>query len=173
MPPSARRAISSAASWLSLNCSCFAIYSRYSAISGVSMRRKLWRWQRDRMVAGTFCSSVVARMNMRCSGGSSSIFSRALKAEVDSMCTSSTIYTRFFTVVGENTASSRRARTFSTPLLEAASSSTTSITEPSAMPRQAAHLPQGLPSTGCSQFTALARMRAQVVLPVPRVPINI
>ena len=89
------------------------------------------------------------------------------------MCTSSMMYTRFFTVVGEKIASSLSARTFSTPLLEAASSSTTSITEPSAIPRQAGHLPQGLPSTGFSQLTALARMRAQVVLPVPRVPMNI
>ena len=31
---------------------------------------------------------------------------------------------------------------------------------------------QGLPSTGCSQFTARARILAQVVLPVPRVPVN-
>ena len=54
-----------------------------------SRRRKLCRWQRDRIVAGTFCSSVVARMNIRCSGGSSKIFSRALKAAVESMCTSS------------------------------------------------------------------------------------
>ena len=45
-------------------------------------------------MAGTLCSSVVARMNIRCSGGSSSVLSSALNAEVDSMCTSSMIYTR-------------------------------------------------------------------------------
>ena len=44
----------------------------------------------------------------------------------ESMCTSSMIYTRLRTLAGENTASSRRARTLSTPLLDAASSSTTS-----------------------------------------------
>ena len=55
----------------------------------VSSRLKAWRWQRERMVAGTFCSSVVARMNIRCSGGSSKIFNRALKAAVESICTSS------------------------------------------------------------------------------------
>ena len=65
------------------------------------MRLKENRWHRDRMVAGTLWSSVVARMNIRCSGGSSRIFSRALKAGVDSIWTSSTMYTRFFTLAGE------------------------------------------------------------------------
>ena len=35
------------------------------------------------------CFSVVARMKMACRGGSSSVFRKALKAEADSMCTSS------------------------------------------------------------------------------------
>ena len=69
-------------------------------------------------------------------------------------------------------ASSRRARTWSTPLLEAASSSSTSRKLPFSMPRQEGQAQQGLPSTGCSQFTALARILAQVVLPVPRVPVK-
>ena len=129
-------------------------------------------WHRDLMVAGTLCSSVVARMNIRCSGGSSKIFSRALKAGVDSMCTSSTMYTRLRTAAGVYTASSRRARTWSTPLLEAASSSSTSRMEPFSMPRQAGQALQGLPSTGCWQFTARERILAQVVLPVPRVPVK-
>ena len=82
------------------------------------------------------------------------------------------IYTLLRTEAGVNTASSLSARTLSTPLLDAASSSTTSSTEPSLIPRQAGHTPQGLPSTGCSQLTALARILAQVVLPVPRVPMK-
>jgi hypothetical protein len=36
--------------------------------------------QRDSTVTGIFCGSVVARMNLTCSGGSSSVFSIALKA---------------------------------------------------------------------------------------------
>ncbi len=60
----------------------------------------------------------------------------------------------------------------STPLLLAASISTTSTTAPLSMPRQISHAPQGLPSTGERQFTALAMSRAQVVLPVPRLPIS-
>ena len=75
------------------------------------MRLKEKRWHRERMVAGTLCSSVVARMNIRCSGGSSRIFSSALKAGVESICTSSMIYTRFFSTAGVYTASSRSART--------------------------------------------------------------
>ena len=60
----------------------------------------------------------------------------------------------------------------STPLLLAASISTTSSTEPSSIPRQAAHSLQGLPSTGRSQLTALATILEQVVLPVPREPVK-
>ena len=172
MPPSARPAISSAALRSSLRFSHCATCSRWSAISCASRRLKLCRWQRESIVAGTLLSSVVARMNTRCSGGSSRIFSSALNAAVDSMCTSSMIYTRFLTETGENTASSRSWRTLSTPLLDAASISTTSMMLPSSMPRQAGHLPQGLPSTGCSQLSALASIFAQVVLPVPRVPMN-
>ena len=81
------------------------------AISSGRRRLNANRWQRDKIVAGTFCSSVVARMNIRCSGGSSRIFSRALKAGVESICTSSMIYTRFFSTAGVYTASSRSART--------------------------------------------------------------
>ena len=40
------------------------------------------------------------------------------------------------------------------------------------MPTQASHFPQGLPSCGSRQFTARASSLAQVVLPVPRVPVN-
>ena len=40
------------------------------------------------------------------------------------------------------------------------------------MARQAAQQLQGLPSWGFSQFTALARILALLVLPVPREPVN-
>ena len=62
-------------------------------MSSGPMRVKSYRWQRERMVAGTFWISVVARMKMTWAGGSSSVFSNALKAAVDSMCTSSMMYT--------------------------------------------------------------------------------
>ena len=63
-------------------------------------RRNEKRWQRDKIVAGTLLSSVVARMKMRCSGGSSMIFKSALNAAMDSMCTSSMMYTRRLTSLG-------------------------------------------------------------------------
>jgi len=40
------------------------------------------------------------------------------------------------------------------------------------MLRQALHLLQGFPFSGFKQFTAFARILAQVVLPVPREPVN-
>ena len=76
---------SSAISICSLAVICFI-----RAISGPgSMRRRSKRWQRDSTVTGTLRTSVVAKMNFTCSGGSSSVFSRPLKAAFDSMCTSS------------------------------------------------------------------------------------
>ena len=109
--PSARRLKSSAPSGRRSIFSCPATYKSRRSTSWGVMRLKAYRWQRERMVAGTLCSSVVARMKMRCSGGSSRIFSSALNAGTESICTSSTMYTRFFTLAGEYTASSRRART--------------------------------------------------------------
>jgi hypothetical protein len=47
---------------------------------GGSTRRRSKRWQRDRTVTGTLRISVVAKMNFTCGGGSSSVFSRPLKA---------------------------------------------------------------------------------------------
>ena len=38
--------------------------------------------------------------------------------------------------------------------------------------RQASQTLQGFPLSGCRQFTALARILAQEVLPVPREPVN-
>ena len=61
------------------------------------------------------------------------------------------------------------SRILETPLLEAASISITFMDVPSAILRQDSHSPQGLPSTGCSQLTALAKIFATVVFPVPRV----
>ena len=136
----------------------------------VSILLKLCFWHRDSMVAGTLFSSVVASINIRCSGGSSIIFSKALNAEFESIWTSSIIYTRFLNVAGEYITSSRRDLTSSTLLFEAASISTISRAVPSSIARQEAHFPHGFPFCGFSQLTALARILAQVVLPVPLVP---
>ena len=39
----------------------------------------------DKMVTGTFLISVVANINLTCSGGSSKVFKRALNAPLDSI----------------------------------------------------------------------------------------
>ena len=44
---------SSAAAGLSAKCSCCATYCRREVIDSMSRRLKLWRWQRERIVAGT------------------------------------------------------------------------------------------------------------------------
>ncbi len=91
MPPSADWAINEKASSVTLR-SPAASFIRPTSSSSVK-RPKSKRWQRDRIVAGTFCGSVVARIKIIYSGGSSSVFKRALKALVDSMWTSSMMYT--------------------------------------------------------------------------------
>ena len=110
-------------------------------------------------------------MKITCGGGSSIVFRSALKAEGESMCTSSIIYTLYLHIVGAYITSSRSALTSSTPLFDAASISIISG-QPSAIALQLSHSPQGLPSTGDKQFTAFAISFAQVVLPVPLEPVN-
>ena len=89
IPPWACLAMRRAASSERSISSSRAILWRRAQRSAVEMRRKSKRWQREMMVAGSFCSSVVARIKTTCSGGSSRVFSRALKAEAESICTSS------------------------------------------------------------------------------------
>ena len=42
-------------------------------------------WTRDFTVSGNLSGSVVAKIKIKCSGGSSKIFKSALKAELESM----------------------------------------------------------------------------------------
>ncbi len=92
MLPCAVAAISCSALSSAVSPSFKASFSR-AMISCSAILPKSKRWQRERMVAGSFCGSVVARMNTMYSGGSSSVLSRALKAALDSMWTSSMMYT--------------------------------------------------------------------------------
>ena len=52
------------------------------------------------MVGNITSAEVPSRMNITPSGGSSSVLSSALNALIESMCTSSIIYTRYFTSDG-------------------------------------------------------------------------
>ena len=88
------------------------------------------------------------------------------------MCTSSTIQIRKRECDGRYPTLSRSARTSSTPLLLAASISTTSRSLPRVMPSQEAHVPQGSGVGPFAQLSALAKIRAVVVLPVPRGPMK-
>ena len=87
--PSAARAISASASGSTLIFSVLAMPCRCLTSTSASTRRRSKRWQRDSTVTGTLRISVVAKMNLACGGGSSSVFSSALNAAGDSMCTSS------------------------------------------------------------------------------------
>ncbi len=104
-------------------------------------------------------------------GGSSTVFSSALAAAADSMCTSSTMYT-FHRPGVPSAAWLTRSRIASTPLVDAASSSVTSSEVPLVISMQLWHVPQGSPPAGRSQLSAFARILADEVLPVPLGPLN-
>ena len=60
--------------------SFLAMIFRCCTIVSVPMRLKSKRWQREIIVAGTLCASVVQRTNTTFSGGSSKVLSRAWNA---------------------------------------------------------------------------------------------
>ena len=129
-------------------------------------------WVRDRIVGSTLSGSVVASTNTTCGGGSSIDFSSVFDAADVSMCTSSRRYTlRFAVAPSPRLIRDTRSRASSTPRFDAASISMRSENVPAAIDTQFSHWPHGSPSAPSSrQFSALARMRAVVVLPFPRGP---
>ena len=139
--------------------------------SGVIFLRLNCR-QRLNIVAGSFCGSVVASRNLTCGGGSSSVLSKALKLEFDSMCTSSIRYTLKRPRVGAYCTLSKISRVSSTLVRDAASTSIRSTKRPWLISKQLWHSPHGSELMPCSQFRHLAKIRAMVVLPTPRVPVN-
>src|SRR5699024_5068586 len=88
------------------------------------------------------------------------------------MCTSSIIYTLYFALVGKKLTSSLILLISSTLLFYASYISTISVREPFNAPLQISHSLQGSPSCGFKQFTALANIFAEEVLPVPLPPLN-
>ena len=99
------------------------------------------------------------------------VFNKALAAAVESMWTSSTMYT-FHRPGVPSPAWATRSRMASTPLFDAASSSWTFRELPWVISIQDVQVSQGSPSTGASQLSAFAKIRADEVLPVPRGPLN-
>ena len=125
------------------------------------------------IVSGTFSRFVVARIKTTRGGGSSIVLSKALKAGVESMWTSSMMNilwrSRAGAIVIELMMTSR---TFSTPVFDAASISSTSIDREATISLQESQRPQGSADTPSAQFSAFAKMRAVVVFPTPRAPVK-
>ena len=111
-------------------------------------------------------------MNRTCGGGSSSVFSSAFHAALESMWHSSTMYILKRELAGLNSTDSMMGFTSSTLLWEAASSSVTSSDLPAAISRQFTHSPHGSTPFGLWQLSAFANMRESVVLPMPRGPMK-
>src|SRR5260370_16347192 len=109
--------------------------------------------QRESTVTGIFWGSVVARMNLTCSGGSSRVLSIALNADVESMWTSSMTYTLNRPRLGAYTEFSRSWRISSTLVLVAASTSIRSTKRPASISTHAQHSPHDLQLMPASQFT--------------------
>ena len=172
MAPPLMRAIRRKASGSASRPSASRICASLPAISSSLRRRKRKCWVRERIVAGMRSGSVVAKMKITCSGGSSSVLSRALKALFDIMCASSRMMTFFGLSSGASRMRSRNSRTSSTELLLAASISITSGCRSSRTMRQFSHSPQGRSSGAAWQPTLMAMRRAVVVLPTPRGPEN-
>ena len=150
-----------------------ATFFRCDMVFSTVIRSKSYIWQRDRIVGRILCFSVVARMKMTCAGGSSSVLRKALKAADDSMCTSSMMKTLYLPTCGGMRVCSMSDLICSTELLLAASSSKMLYERCSANALQLSHSPHASPSAvGFMQLMALAKMRAQVVLPTPRGPQN-
>ena len=149
--------------------------NRWLLISSTVIGRKRNVWQRLTMVAGTLCFSVVAKINTTWAGGSSIVFKSALNELAESICTSSKIKTlNRSRDAASATVSIMASRTFSTCVLLAASSSSTSISALWAISWHWGQWPHGsgvglvLPLP--VQLSALAKIRAVVVLPQPRGP---
>ena len=162
----------------SASCSVFipslaAIPWRCDTMSADSIRLKSYIWQRDSMVGRILCFSVVARMNIACAGGSSSVFRNALNAACDSMCTSSMMYTLYLPTWGGMRTCSLSERIPSTELLLAASSSYIEYERCWLNDWHDSHLLHGSPSpVGARQLIVFAKILAQVVFPTPRGPQN-
>ena len=114
----------------------------------------------------------MAKMNFTCSGGSSRVLRSALNASFVSMCTSSIMYILNLSLAGANLTFERSSLISSIPRFDAPSISRTSIDAPSDISLHDAHLLHGFGPGPLWQFNAFARIRAVVVLPVPRGPVK-
>ncbi|MBP1636623.1 MAG: hypothetical protein H6Q10_3197 [Acidobacteria bacterium] len=89
MLPSAARAMRASASSPADSPSAAAILRSWAAMAASGIVRNSCTCDRERIVSGIFCSSVVAITNSAWGGGSSIDFSSALNEWAESWCTSS------------------------------------------------------------------------------------
>ena len=120
---------------------------------------------------GACAASVVARMKSERGGGSSSVFSSALKASVVSMC--DFIDDEDLVAVARGQVADRFAQL--ADFVDAAVRGRVDFEHVHGISRRDFHGRKGTrrrasPSGPCTQLSALARMRAVVVLPTPRAP---
>src|SRR5258706_13873706 len=109
---------------------------------------------------------------MAWAGGSSKVFNKALEADLLNWWHSSMIKILYLEETGANLIPSINSLTSSTPVWLAASISIKSIDFEAIISRQELHLLQGFAPDLASQFTALAKILAMVVFPLPRGPEN-
>jgi hypothetical protein len=138
--------------------------------SGLDIFLKSYLWHLDIIVSGTLCVSVVANINFTKDGGSSSIFKRALKAHLESIWTSSIIYTLNLAFVGLKLALEMISLILSTHVLLAASISITSTKLSVFIAIHISHLLHGFQFCKSRQFTPLANILAVEVFHVPLGP---
>ena len=129
-------------------------------------------WHLEIIVTGIFFTSVVAKINFRWGGGSSSVFNSPLNACLLSICTSSKIIILYLAEVGLYFEESINSLTSSIPVFEAASISITSRCLELVIPSQDSQLQFSSLRKFLLQFNALAIKRAVVVFPTPRMPVN-
>jgi hypothetical protein len=124
------------------------------------------------MVAGSFCTSVVARMNMTFSGGSSSVFSSALNARRKAYVLVDDVYL----AAAPQRAGISRSRAKLPDVVHSVVGRSVDLNDVHKGPVLDAYA-VGTGSAGplpssARQFIALARILAVDVLPVPLVPQN-
>ena len=152
--------------------SSFKIWDKWWITSLFEILLNLKCWVLERIVAGNFKASVVAKINFTNPGGSSSVFNKALKAAVVNICTSSIINTLNLADEGLYFVCSIKSLISSIPLFEAASISITSKWELLFVDSQWEHFSQGFDVGPFSHKSAFAIILAVEVFPLPRRPEN-
>ena len=170
--PSASRERSSAPSRFKSMFSCPATYSSRWAMSAGWMRLKAKRWHRERMVAGDLVQLRGGQNEDQVGRGLLQDLQQGVEGggrqHVDLVDDVHPVAHRRRGVDGLVPQGPDVVHA----VVGGGVQLQTSSRLPLSMPWQAGQRPQGSPSAGCSQFTALARILAQVVLPVPRVPVK-